>query len=256
MSGSGGPPEHPDGLPKGRAEPPEGRAEPSLQRLDPDRGQAQVPEAVEAEPLAPPPRPVIEARRYGWMIGIFGLLLVVGVSIYQFATHGIGTTGVPPGRPLHLFAAPLAATNLDGDPTANPTCSPARHDPRALNICLLERRGPLVISFFVTGAAQCVRQVDALQALSRRYPAVQFAAVAVGGAHAATARLVRRHHWTIPVAYDRDGRVGSLYSVAACPMVEMAARGGVVADRLVGDRWEGAASLAPHVRALVAAPGA
>jgi len=37
-------------------------------------------------------------------IGIFGIVLVIAVSIYQFATHGVGTTGVPPGQPV---AAPV-----------------------------------------------------------------------------------------------------------------------------------------------------
>jgi hypothetical protein len=184
------------------------------------------------------------------MIGIFGLLLVVGISVYQFATHGVGTTGVPPGQRLHFFAAPLADTDLNGDPNADPSCTEARHDPRALNVCLLAKRGPVALAFFVTGAGPCIRQVNALQALSSRFPGVQFAAVAVDAGHAAVAKIVRSHRWTIPVAYDGDGRVGALYGVAACPMVELAYRGGVVKDRLIGDRWQTAAALAPKVRAV------
>jgi hypothetical protein len=38
----------------------------------------------------------------------------------------------------------------------------------------------------------------------------------------------------------------------ACPMVELARRGGVVVDRLIGNRWDNAAALEPRVRALVA----
>ena len=34
------------------------------------------------------------------------------------------------------------------------------------------------------------------------------------------------------MAYDRDGAVGDLYGVAICPLVELAARGGIVKDRL------------------------
>jgi peroxiredoxin len=191
------------------------------------------------------------------MIGICGLVLVVAISIYQFATHGIGTTGVPPGQRLHYFAAPLAASTLNGDPNLNPPCTLARHDPRALNICLLARRLPLVLAFFVTGSQACERQIDALQSLSAEFPAsaVQFAAVAVNASHSSAAALVRSHHWTIPVAYDRDGAVGALYGVQICPMVELANRGGVVKDRLIGDRWLTVAALAPDVRALIA-PGA
>ena len=99
-----------------------------------------------------------------------------------------------------------------------------------------------------------MRQVDALQALSRRYPpgAVQFAAVAVNGSRSTTRALIRSHHWTIPVAIDSGGVVAKLYDVAVCPMAELAYRGGIVKDRLIGDRWQTSAALAPRVQALVA----
>jgi peroxiredoxin len=218
-------------------------------RLDPDRA------AALAGPTAAAPPPVIDTRPYRWMIGIFGLVLVIAVSIYQFASHGVGTTGVPPGQRLHYFAAPLAASTLNGDPNLAPPCTLARHDPRALNLCLLAHRSPLVLAFFVTGSAACQRQVDALQALSREFPAsaVQFAAVAVHASHSNTAALVRAHHWTIPVAYDRDGSVGELYGVVICPMVELAYRGGIVKDRLIGDHWMTSGALAARVRALLGA---
>ena len=234
--------------------PAEGRpaeSAPALQRLDPGRA------APPATPRAPAPAPpAIDTRRYRWMIGIIGLVLVAGISIYQFASHGVGSTGITAGHPLRDFAAPLAATNLDGDANAHPTCSAARHDPRALNVCLMAKRGPLVLSFFVTGASQCVRQVSALQSLAARFPSIQFAAVAVNGSHKQTAALIRTHRWTIPVAYDPDGTVGALYGVAACPMVEMADRGGIVRDRLIGNPWQTAAALAPRVQALAAGAAA
>jgi hypothetical protein len=231
---------------------------PPLTRLDPDAPRRPAENTSSAQPAPPGAEiggPVIDTRRYGWMIGIVGLVLVIAVSIYQFATHGVGTTGVPPGQRLHYFAAPLAATTLVGDPNLNPPCTLARHDPRALNVCLLARRTPLVLSLFVAGSRDCERQVDALQALSRRFSpsAVRFAAVAVHAGRAATAKLVRAHHWTIPVAYDRDGSVGQLYGVAICPMAELAYRGGVVRDRLIGDQWQTNGALYPRVRALVAA---
>jgi hypothetical protein len=234
---------------------------PPLTRLDPDA--ARAPSAAETpgpEAAAPAgPRspvggePVIDTRRYGWMIGIFGLVLVIAVSIYQFASHGVGTTGVPPGQRLHYFAAPLAASTLVGDPNLNPPCTLARHDPRALNVCLLARRTPLVLSLFVAGSPDCERQVDAMQALSREFSpsVVRFAAVAVNASRAATLKLVHSHHWTIPVAYDRHGGVGQLYGLAICPMAELAYRGGIVRDRLIGDQWQTSSALYPRVRALV-----
>jgi len=211
-------------------------------------------ESASSPSAARPAAPAVDTRRYQWMIGIFGLVLVVAISVYQFATHGVGTTGVPPGQRLHFFSAPLATSDLTGDPNAAPPCTLAAHDPRVLNVCLLAKRAPLVLALFVTGAGQCVRQVDSLQMLSARFPGVQFAAVAIDAGHSGTARLVRSHRWTIPVGYDQDGRVGALYGVAACPMVEMAERGGVVQDRLIGDRWQSVAALAPRVRALLGGP--
>ena len=59
------------------------------------------------------------------------------------------------------------------------------------------------------------------------------AAVAVDASHSATAALVRSRHWTIPIAYDLDGAVGTLYGVEICPLLELATRGGTVADRLI-----------------------
>ena len=132
-----------------------------------------------------------------------------------------------PGSQLHFFAAPLAASTLNGDANLNPPCTLARHDPRALNVCLLVKRGPLVLDFFVTNSSECEREVDTMQALARR-PAlrrVQFAAVAVNGSHAATAKAVRRHGWTIPVAYDADGAVGGAVRRDRLPAARAGASG-------------------------------
>lgn len=218
--------------------------------LDPDLATAAARRAG-----GPPrvPAPVIDARRYGWMIGVFGLVIVAVISVLSFAQHGVVSTGVPAHQRLRYFAAPLATTDLNGDANvAHPTCTLARHDPRALNVCLLVKRGLLVLAFFVAGAKQCTQAVDAMQAVARQNPAVQFAAVAVKSAHAATAKVVRAHGWTIPVAYDADGAVGLQYGVEACPLLELAYRGGIVQARLIGDHWAQPAALAQRVRVLEA----
>jgi peroxiredoxin len=177
---------------------------------------------------------------------------VLFLSVYEFATHGVGTAGVTAGRRLHSFSAPLALSTLNGDANARPPCSAARHDPRALNVCLLVQQAPLVLAFFVAGSDSCVRQIDTLNRVSRSFSSreVLFAAVAVKAGHGETRALVRRHGWTIPVAYDRDGTVGELYGVAICPLIELVHRGGVVARRLIGERWIDAGRLARQVRAL------
>lgn len=223
-----------------------------LPRLDPD---AAAQHARTGPSAGTPPEP-FDPRRYRWAIALIGLALVAAFSVYQLTRHAPTTTGVAPGHRLRWFAAPLAASDLSGDPNLHPPCTAADHDPRALNLCLDARRGPVVVSFFVPGARACERQVDALQALARRYAGtgITFAAVAVHAGHATAAHAARVHGWTIPVAYDRDGSVGALYGVAACPMAELAGRGGTVRDRLIGDRWQTATQLAPRVAAL-ARPG-
>ena len=211
-----------------------------LPRLDPDR-------AVAAAGGPPPVELLIDTRRYQWAIGIFGLVLVIAFSIYLFATNGISSVGIPAGKSLYRFVAPLATSNLTGDVNTRPRCNPSTPNPKALNVC---GRTPIVLDFFVTGSGACKRQVDTLQTVSRQFPAIQFAAVAVDANRSDTAKLVRSHHWTIPVAFDRDDALGKIYGVEICPMVELAAQGGRVTDRLIGEKWLQPADLAAQVRKL------
>jgi AhpC/TSA family len=180
------------------------------------------------------------------------------ISVTFLTSRGTGTAGVPPGQRLDRFAAPLATSTLNGAANLHPTCSAAHHDPRALNVCLMVRETPLVLGFFVTSSGACQRQVTTLQSVSGQFPAseVRFAAVAVRTSHAAAARAVRTHHWTIPVGYDEDGRVGAAYGVEVCPLIELAYRGGVVARRLIGEHWNSSAALATQVRGLLASASA
>lgn len=232
-------------------------ADDRLQRLDPDRAAAEAPGTSSAARTGARPRaepPQLNTRRYQRMIGALALALVIVFSIIQLTSHHPGTAGIPAGKRIKSFSAPLATTNLIGDANLQPPCDASHHDPRALNVCLLARRGPVVLAFFVTDAGTCEDTVTALQAVSTMPSArgVQFAAVAVNASRRAAAAAVRRHGWTIPVAYDRDGAVGETYGVAVCPLVELVRQGGVVAERLIGKRWTTAASLAPAVRRLAA----
>jgi peroxiredoxin len=199
------------------------------------------------------PPPIVHPRPYRMMIGALAVVLLVAFSIYRLTSHGAGTIGVPAGIRLRYFAAPLAGSSLRGDANVNPPCSILDHDQRALNVCLLAQRGPLVLVLFVTGSAACVREVDTLQAVSSRFRGspVQFAAVAVRTGPSQARAAVRAHHWTILVAYDRDGAVGGLYGAAVCPLVELARRGGIVAARLVGNRWLNSDALAERIQSLL-----
>lgn len=190
---------------------------------------------------------MIDTRRYQWMIGAFGLLMVVLFSLYLYTHSTHSRPGVGAGRRLHHFVAPLATGDVNLAANVNPRCNRARPAKQGLNVC---GRGPLVLEFFALNAQPCVRAVDTLQRVSREFPGVQFAAVATGGDQAGTRALVRSHRWSIPVAFDMTGAVGELYDVTICPMIEVAGDGGVVKRLLIGERWERKDALARELGRL------
>ncbi len=198
----------------------------------------------------------------GWIVVAVAAVVLVYIGVNTVRTRGPGSTGPVVGRQLPPFAAPLVTSNLVGDANvatrfgqgsagARPACDVT--DPRALNVCALARRGPVVLAFLTTGASECARQVDTMQALAARFPQVSFAAVAVRGDRGQERALVRRHGWRLPVAQDRDGAVANLYGVAICPTVVFAARGGRVQSTALGGEVASPAALARRVRALVGA---
>ena len=192
---------------------------------------------------------MIDTRRYQWMIGGIGLLLVVAFSVFMYLEPSRHNhPGVRAGQQLHRFVAPLAVSSLNVPANTAPRCDPARPARRGLNVC---DRHPIVLEFFATDARPCVRAVTTLQQVSRRYPRITFAAIAAGGSRAATRALVRRHHWTIPVAYDSSTAVAQLYDVAICPMIEIANGRGIVERQLIGERWERIAPLAAVLRSVL-----
>lgn len=220
-------------------------------RLDPDRAASEALRRAGA-----PTEPVIDTRPYRRMIGAIGIGIAVVISAVLFITRGVGTIGVPPGQRLHWFVAPLATSNLNGDVNLSPHCNPASPLRGAFNMCpWMAHRVPVVLGLFVPASGDCVRQIDAMQAVSRQFRGrpVQFAAVAVHTGHSSAASLVRSHRWTFPVAYDRDGALGEIYGVEVCPMVELVGRGGTVKFRLTGDNWLAASALAAKIRELVGA---
>jgi hypothetical protein len=47
--------------------------------------------------------------------------------------------------------------------------------------------------------------------------------------------LIRQHGWKMPVGYDRDGAVGSLYGVGGCPTIAYVYPGGTLQGATIGD---------------------
>jgi hypothetical protein len=194
-----------------------------------------------------PGTPVIDTRRYQFMIGAFGLLLVVIFSLFLYFHNGPTQPGIAPGRPLPKFVAPLARSNLDASANPHPRCLPGRAARRGVNVC---GRQPTVLALFALGEGPCIAEVNAMQRITPRFPGVAFVAVAVNAGHRATAQLVRRRGWTIPVAYDATGIIGELYGMTGCPIVEVAGAGGRVRARLIGEYWARPRALARALRRL------
>lgn len=200
------------------------------------------------EPTAPPtmrrsglPRGF---SRYGWFFGVALVLLLALVTVNSLNTDGVGSRGLPAGTPAPPFAAPLAASDLDGDVNVAtkadqggagnvPACSIRRPD--VLNLCTLTERGPVVLAFFAIRGGSCVDQLAVLEAVRPKHPRVQFAAISIRGDRGDLRDLVRRQDWGFPVGYDRDGVLANLYGVAVCPQITFLERGGKTFDTVLGE---------------------
>lgn len=221
----------------------------------PDRSTAPAPPTppVSRPPAAPEP---VRAR-YGWLVGVLGLVILAWILLNTLRTEGPGSAGPTVGEPLPAFAAPLAASNLEGDANvasgsdqgdagAVPACDV--DDPRAFNACTAVRERPLVLAFLTAKAEKCAAELDALEQASQALPGVGFAAVGIKGDRDDFRELAREHGWRFPLAWDRDGAVANLYGVAVCPTVVLARRGGEVAETLLGE--QSARELTARARAL------
>ncbi|MBI5104773.1 MAG: TlpA family protein disulfide reductase [Solirubrobacterales bacterium] len=202
----------------------------------------------------PVPRPP-GMSRYTWFLGVVGVLLVAVVLLNGIGSSGTGSKGIPAGKRMPPFAAPLATASLEGDVNvqtgkddesagARPACRVRGRD--VLNVCALWERGPVVLAFLATRGDRCVRELDVVERVRRRFPGVQFAAVAVRGDRERLRRLIAARGWGFPVGYDRDGALANLYGVAVCPQITFARRGGKVVETTFGELSE--SELAAEVR--------
>jgi hypothetical protein len=172
-------------------------------------------------------------RRPGAIVGAIAVVVLGYVAINGLSTEGHGSSGVPVGDELPAFAAPMALSDLEGDANVSDRACDVR-GPDVLNLCDLAARGPLVLAFFAESSDRCADQIGVLDRLRARFPAVQFAAIAIRGDRGDLRRTVRNRRWGLPVAHDRDGAVANLYRVAVCPVTTFATRGGTVKNTAVG----------------------
>jgi len=193
--------------------------------------------------------------RYSVAVGLIFLALIVVVTIRTLGGGSSeGTLGLdrqPPHWPLPEFAVPAARGELEGDANvAQDDCEssavPCPEDARRASACRIRTAGairvcdffdrPLVISFWFTKGGDCADQQDVVDAIYRRYRGrVNFLSLDVRDDRDTVRELARQHEWQLPLGYDRDGAVASLYKVGGCPTFAYAYPGGTLESASSGE---------------------
>lgn len=208
--------------------------------------------------------------RYSLLVGLIFLAVIVVATVNTLGGGGGETLGLeklPARWPLPEFAVPAGAGRLEGDAnlaqddcetSSLPCPASARRSPacrigsrEAIRVCDLFGR-PLVISFWFAEGGGCTAQQDVVERLYRRYRGrVGFLSLDIRDDREKLRELIRRHGWTMPVGYDRDGAVAALYGVGGCPTFAYVYPGGTLQSAGIGDL--SAAQLGARVRRLLAA---
>jgi hypothetical protein len=195
--------------------------------------------------------------RYSIVVGLL-FVAIVAIALLNGVPGGGGTLGLddqPSRWPLPEFAVPAAAGRLEGDANvAQDDCSAAAlpcpadsrrtpacrvRTPGAIGVCSLFNR-PLVISFWFSKGGDCVDQQDIVSRVYSRYRGrVSFLSLDIRDDRDTVRELIRRRRWTMPVGYDRDGAVASLYRVGGCPTFAYAYPGGFLHSASIGNLTEG-----------------
>lgn len=212
--------------------------------------------------------------RYSILVGLLFLAVIVVATLNTLGGGGGGETlgldRLPDRWPLPEFAVPEGSGSLEGDANVAqddcetselPCPQEARRTPaceietaEAIRICDLFGR-PLVISFWFSKGDGCAEQQDVVERLFRRYRGeVGFLSLDIRDDRDALRDLIRRHGWTLPIGYDRDGAVASLYGVGGCPTFAYVYPGGTLQGASIGDLT--APQLATNVKRLLSATAA
>jgi hypothetical protein len=197
--------------------------------------------------------------RYSIIVGLLFLAVIVVATVNTIGGGGgggetLGLDKLPARWPLPEFAVPEGAGELEGDAnvaqddcetSSLPCPDDAGRTPacrigtaEAIRVCDLFDR-PLVISFWFTKGDGCADQQDVVELLYRRYRGrVGFLSLDIRDDRGTLRDLIRRHGWTMPVGYDRDGAVASLYGVGGCPTFAYVYPGGTLQGAGIGDLTE------------------
>lgn len=192
--------------------------------------------------------------RYSLIVGAIFAALILIALLNTVGGEDSGTLGLDeqqPRWPLPEFAVPVAAGDLEGDANVAqddcetsqlPCPADARRSPACrvggtdvIRVCDFFDR-PLVLSFWFARGGKCADQQDVVDRAHARYGGrVGFLSLDIGDDRGTVRDLVRERGWQMPVGYDRDGAVGSLYRVGVCPTFAYAYPGGTLQSASFGE---------------------
>lgn len=192
--------------------------------------------------------------RYSLAVGLLFAIVIAIAAINTLGSGDEGTLGLDEAErnwPLPEFAVPLAVGGPDADANvAQDDCEtsqvPCPRDARRAPACEIRTAGairvcdffdrPLLLSFWFSPGDNCTEQQDVVDSVYRRYgERVRFLSLDVRDDRDAVRDLIQRRDWTMPVGYDRDGAVASLYRVGGCPTFAYVYPGGTLYDASIGE---------------------
>ncbi len=207
--------------------------------------------------------------RYSIAVGLIFAVVIV-IAVLNATGGGGGTLGLdrqPRHWPLPEFAVPLATSQLEGDANvAQDDCEtsqlPCPAGDRRTPACRIKTQGavrvcdlfdrPSLLSFWFTKGDGCAEQQDVVNRVYARYRGrVDFLSLDVRDDRDTVRDLVRERGWRMPVGYDRDGAVASLYRVGGCPTFAYVFPGGTLHSATIGEL--SAAQLSSHLDGLLGA---
>ncbi|HEX8648361.1 MAG TPA: hypothetical protein VF715_15825 [Thermoleophilaceae bacterium] len=195
-------------------------------------------ELDEREPEPQPRKPREPQRpggRYGWVVGVAFMVVVVVAGANALRNSGEGYQGVPPGELLPPFAAPLAVGGPDDkDVNIAPKTACDVRGPGVFNICDERARRPLALTFVANASQGCEDQLDRVEAVRREFPQVAFVGVISKRERSDVEGLARAKRWGFPLVVDRDLALFNLYGIGDCPTTILARKGGIASASLRG----------------------
>lgn len=193
--------------------------------------------------------------RYSLIVGLIFAAVILIAVVNTLGEKDEATLGLDEAAEhwaLPEFAVPLAGSSLEGDANvAQDDCETSRtpcpdadrripacrvRTPGAIRVCDLFGQPSLLSFWFSRGGGTCTEQQDVVDRVYARYRGrVSFLSMDVRDDRDTVRDLIDSRGWQMPVGYDRDGAVASLYRVGICPTFAYVYPGGTLYDASIGE---------------------